>query len=94
MSGSGQADPGSRSRDSGLDFLKGFLVLVMVVHHSLEYFLGPRYPVIKYFDFVTGAFVFVAGFIVSSISGVGDKREYGCLPNTTCDRRSEARNVG
>ena len=69
MSGSGQADPGSRSRDSGLDFLKGFLVLVMVVHHSLEYFLGPRYPVIKYFDFVTGAFVFVAGFIVSSISG-------------------------
>src|SRR5437867_2142205 len=57
------------ARDYALDFVKGFLVLVMVGHHSFEYFKGVDYHLIKYIDFVTGAFVFVSGFVVSSIYG-------------------------
>ncbi len=71
-----------RGRDNALDFLKGFLVLVMVVHHSLEYFMGRDQPLIKYFDFVTGAFVFVSGFMVSSIYGL----RLASMPQRTCWR--------
>jgi len=71
-----------RGRDDALDFLKGFLVLIMVVHHCLGYFMGRDYPAIKYFDFVTGAFVFVAGFVVSSIYST----RVGFMPRQTCWR--------
>src|SRR5262245_13309087 len=54
----------SRARDGSFDFLKGFLVIVMVAHHALEYFAGKTHPFIKYLDFVTGGFVFAAGFMV------------------------------
>jgi hypothetical protein len=55
----------SKTRDAHFDILKGFLVLIMVAHHTLEYFAGPNYPLIRYLDFVTGGFVFAAGFLSS-----------------------------
>ena len=55
--------PHSRERDASFDFLKGFLVLVMVVHHTWEFFVGQDYWLIRYVDFVTGGFVFAAGFL-------------------------------
>ncbi len=58
----------SRLRDAKFDFLKGFLVLVMVGHHSLLYLSEGRHPFIKYFDFVTGGFVFASGFLASFLS--------------------------
>src|SRR5437868_74126 len=53
----------ARKRDSHFDFLKGFLVVIMVGHHTLEFFAGLSHPLIKYLDFVTGGFVFAAGFL-------------------------------
>ncbi len=82
MAASDNSAQAKRGRDDALDFLKGFLVLIMVVHHSLEYFMGRDYPAIKYFDFVTGAFVFVAGFVVSNIYGA----RLGLISRQTCWR--------
>lgn len=54
-------------REYVLDFIKGGLVFVMLVHHSLNYF-GPEYHLlIKFVRFVTGSFVFMAGFTFSNI---------------------------
>jgi fucose 4-O-acetylase-like acetyltransferase len=55
----------AKQRDRYFDVLKGFLVLVMVAHHTLEYFEGRYFPLIRYVDFVTGGFVFAAGFLPS-----------------------------
>jgi hypothetical protein len=57
--------PDRKPRDAYFDVLKGFLVLVMVAHHVLEYFAGVDFPLIKYLDFVTGGFPFAAGFLPS-----------------------------
>jgi len=46
------------------DFLKGFLVEVMVIYHSVGYF-ATNIDGLKYLDFVTGAFVFLSGSAVS-----------------------------
>jgi len=62
-----QANPRAKPRDASFDFLKGFLVLVMVVHHTLEYFVGPDFWLIRYVDFVTGGFVFAAGFLPAAL---------------------------
>jgi hypothetical protein len=63
-SGAAPATEG-KQRDLYFDVLKGFLVLVMVAHHTLEYFEGRYFPPIRYVDFVTGGFVFAAGFLPS-----------------------------
>jgi len=56
-------------RDINLDFTKGVLVITMVLHHSMTYFayISIYSKYIKYLYFVTGAFVFISGFIISSI---------------------------
>jgi hypothetical protein len=59
----GPALSSAPNRDQYFDVLKGFLVLVMVAHHTLEYFVGTSYRPIRYLDFVTGGFVFAAGFL-------------------------------
>jgi hypothetical protein len=56
-------------RDPVLDLVKGLCVLAMVVHHSLNYFPVPGLGV-KYVHFVSGAFPFLAGFIVTHVSAV------------------------
>ncbi len=38
----------------------------MILHHSLNYFL-PGYVLVKYVRFVTGAFVFITGFLITNI---------------------------
>ena len=57
----------SKPRDPSLDFAKGLLVEVMILFHSLQYFLGVRFVGLNYLAFVTGAFVFLAGSIVTEI---------------------------
>jgi hypothetical protein len=54
------------ARDKALDFVKGATVLAMAVHHSINYFPAP-YLSTKYVHFVSGAFPFLAGFMVSYI---------------------------
>ena len=49
-------------RDVSLDWVRGALVAVMVCHHGVEYFDAIDSWVLRYLDFVTGAFVFAALF--------------------------------
>jgi peptidoglycan/LPS O-acetylase OafA/YrhL len=55
------------ARDSALDFTKGFLVLLMVVYHWFNYFVGPQAHVYKYLRFLTPSFIFLSGFVVANI---------------------------
>ena len=56
-----------KQRDYILDFIKGGLIVAMLIHHSLNYF-GPDYhQLIRAVRFVTGSFVFMAGFVISNI---------------------------
>jgi len=53
-------------RNLALDFTKGCLVVGMVLYHSLDYFADQSF-LYRYVRFITGAFVFISGFLVSNI---------------------------
>jgi hypothetical protein len=53
-------------RNRTLDFVKGAVVIAMAAHHSINYFPSP-YLSTKYVHFVSGAFPFLAGFIVTYV---------------------------
>jgi hypothetical protein len=53
-----------RQREENLDAIRGACVLAMTVHHCINYF--PGYS-LSYWRFVSGAFPFLAGFLVTSI---------------------------
>src|SRR6266404_6713536 len=58
--------PGAKpARIPALDFTKGALVLIMVLYHWINYFLGPHD--IRYLRFLTPSFIFISGFIVSNV---------------------------
>lgn len=52
-------------RDLNLDYVKGFLVVCMVIYHTINYFTTAGYDGTKYLRFVTGGFIFISGYIVS-----------------------------
>jgi peptidoglycan/LPS O-acetylase OafA/YrhL len=56
----------SKPRISALDFVKGALVLVMVLYHWLNYFSETDY-LYRYLRFLTPSFIFITGFIVSHV---------------------------
>jgi peptidoglycan/LPS O-acetylase OafA/YrhL len=60
-------NPPKSQRIPALDFTKGFLVLVMVLYHWINYFIGPEWPYYNYLRFLTPSFIFITGFIVSNI---------------------------
>lgn len=51
-------------RDEALDAMRGMCVLAMTTHHCINYF--PGYSLF-YWRFVSGAFLFLAGYIVTSL---------------------------
>lgn len=53
------------NRDTSLDFVKGFLVIVMVMYHTISYFTTAGYAGTQYVRFGNGAFIFISGYIVS-----------------------------
>lgn len=55
-------------RDHALDVVKGLCVLVMVIHHALNYY-PTELVSLRYFRFVSGAFVFLAGWVAVQIYG-------------------------
>ncbi len=55
----------AKSRDLELDFVKGFLVIVMVLYHAMNYFGELPAEYYGYLRFVNGSFVFVAGYVVA-----------------------------
>jgi peptidoglycan/LPS O-acetylase OafA/YrhL len=61
------AIPPRISRIVALDFTKGLLVLLMVLYHWINYFVGPQWEYYYYLRFLTPSFVFISGFMVSRI---------------------------
>jgi peptidoglycan/LPS O-acetylase OafA/YrhL len=62
-----QAAPSKIERISALDFTRGALVLIMVLYHWINYFVGPDWPYYPYLRFLTPSFIFIAGFMISSV---------------------------
>jgi peptidoglycan/LPS O-acetylase OafA/YrhL len=54
-------------RISGLDFTKGALVLIMVLYHWINYFIGNQWAYYRYLRFLTPSFIFVTGFMISNV---------------------------
>jgi len=52
-------------RIAALDVVKGLLVLLMVVYHWLNYFIGLQWGGYRYLRFLTPSFIFISGFVVS-----------------------------
>ena len=54
-------------RIPALDFTKGTLVLIMVLYHWVNYFIGPQWEYYEYLRFLTPSFIFITGFLVSNV---------------------------
>jgi len=54
-------------RISALDFTKGALVLIMVLYHWVNYFIGLEWAYYRYLRFLTPSFIFVTGFMISNV---------------------------
>ena len=54
-------------RIPALDFIKGALVLFMVLGHWIVYFPGNQMPLYKYLLFVPTSFLFMTGFMISKV---------------------------
>lgn len=54
-------------RIAALDFTKGSLILIMVLYHWLNYFVGPTGYYYIYLRFLPPSFIFISGFLVSHI---------------------------
>lgn len=52
-------------RNLNLDFVKGFLVVVMALYHAMNYFAVVPSEVYGYLRFANGSFVFIAGYTVA-----------------------------
>lgn len=70
----GQSDVWLRSssatagRIAAFDFVKGALVLLMVLYHWLNYYIGTHWGGYRYIRFLTPSFIFISGFLVSYVS--------------------------
>lgn len=56
-----------RARIPALDFTKGILVLFMVLYHWINYFVGSEWPYYRYLRFLSPAFIFISGFMISNV---------------------------
>jgi peptidoglycan/LPS O-acetylase OafA/YrhL len=54
-------------RIPALDFTKGALVLIMVLYHWINYFIGPSWRYYPYLRFLTPSFIFITGFMISHV---------------------------
>jgi peptidoglycan/LPS O-acetylase OafA/YrhL len=61
------ARPSKPERIPALDFTKGSLVLIMVLYHWINYFIGPQWAYYEYLHFLTPSFIFITGFTISNV---------------------------
>jgi peptidoglycan/LPS O-acetylase OafA/YrhL len=54
-------------RIAALDFTKGSLVLIMVLYHWLNYFVGLQGSFYRYLRFLPPSFIFITGFLISHL---------------------------
>ena len=59
--------PTKAQRIPALDFTKGALVLIMVLYHWINYFIGPQWGYYEYLRFLTPSFIFITGFMISNV---------------------------
>ena len=60
------AETAVKRRDLDLDFVKGFLVVVMALYHAMNYFADVPSEYYGYLRFVNGSFVFISGYVVAA----------------------------
>jgi len=65
LSGTSTSVTAGGTRYLPLDFVKGILVLVMVVYHIMNYFSTAEDHGFSFVRFVTGAFIFISGYNIS-----------------------------
>lgn len=56
----------TQARLSSLDFVKGVLVVLMILYHWLNYFVYAP-TVFKYLRFLTPSFIFITGFLITHV---------------------------
>jgi peptidoglycan/LPS O-acetylase OafA/YrhL len=61
------ANGNKTQRLPALDFTKGALVLVMVLYHWLNYFVGPQGLFYVYLRFLPPSFICITGFLISHV---------------------------
>lgn len=61
------ANRAKAARIPALDFTKGALVLIMVLYHWLNYFIGPQGFYYVYLRFLPPSFIFITGFLISRV---------------------------
>jgi peptidoglycan/LPS O-acetylase OafA/YrhL len=54
-------------RIAAFDFVKGVLVLLMVLYHWLNYYIGLQWEGYRYIRFLTPSFIFITGFLISHV---------------------------
>lgn len=54
-------------RIPALDFTKGVLVLIMVLYHWVNCFIGNQWAYYRYLRFLTPSFIFITGFMISNV---------------------------
>ena len=54
-------------RIPALDFTKGALVVIMILYHWINYFIGPQWVYYRYLRFLTPSFIFITGFMISNV---------------------------
>jgi peptidoglycan/LPS O-acetylase OafA/YrhL len=59
--------PRAAERLESIDFVKGALVLLMVVYHWLNYFIGLEWGGYTYLRFLTPSFIFITGVLTSQV---------------------------
>src|SRR4051812_33192295 len=62
----GAGDSTSR-RDTNLDAVKGILVLLMVLYHWVNYFVGLQWSGYRYLRFLTPSFILITGYLVGHV---------------------------
>jgi peptidoglycan/LPS O-acetylase OafA/YrhL len=62
-----EASSSKTERIPALDFTKGALVLIMVLYHWLNYFIGPQGAFYEYLRFLPPSFIFITGFLISHV---------------------------
>jgi peptidoglycan/LPS O-acetylase OafA/YrhL len=63
------SDTSRAPRDNPLDFLKGVLVIVMVLYHAMNVYADAGPGAYSYIRFVSGSFVFVSGYFLPAFYG-------------------------
>jgi peptidoglycan/LPS O-acetylase OafA/YrhL len=69
-------------RNLHLDYVKGVLVIAMVIYHTMNYFSTVQTSDYEYIRFITGSFIFISGYIISTIY----ENKYQVNKNIVCKR--------